>query len=164
MESWVTSLISIVGSAIITTVVSLVLTKIINRQFKQKHEAQEALEERRTSERRTEIDTLIKDELNPIQENIKTLQEGIDKIGEGTLSSLRNDILTCYYRCSEKGYRNDYDTTNLLDLNTAYKGLHGNSFISDVVTRFMSLPTKEDFKEKDAKLTKIKKTKTEDDE
>ena len=147
MESWVTSLISIVGSAIVTTVVSLVLTRVINKQFKQKHEAQEALEQRRTSERRTEIDTLIKDELNPIQENIKTLQEGIDKIGEGTLSSLRNDILTCYYRCSEKGYRNDYDTTNLLDLNTAYKGLHGNSFISDVVTRFMSLPTKEDFKE-----------------
>ena len=164
MESWVTSLISIVGSAIVTTVVSLVLTRVINRQFKQKHEAQEALEERRTSERRTEIDTLIKDELNPIQENIKTLQEGIDKIGEGTLSSLRNDILTCYYRCSEKGYRNDYDTTNLLDLNTAYKGLHGNSFISDVVTRFMSLPTKEEFKEKDTKLTKIKKTKTEDNE
>ena len=164
MESWVTSLISIVGSAIVTTVVSLVLTRVINKQFKQKHEAQEALEQRRTSERRTEIDTLIKDELNPIQENIKTLQEGIDKIGEGTLSSLRNDILTCYYRCSEKGYRNDYDTTNLLDLNTAYKGLHGNSFISDVVTRFMSLPTKEDFKEKDNKLTKIKKTKTEDNE
>lgn len=164
MENWVVSIISIVGSAIVTTVVSLVLTRVINKQFKQKDEAQEALEQRRTAERRTEIDTLIKDQLNPIKENIKTLQTSIDKIGDGTLSSLRNDILTCYYRCVEKGYRNDYDTTNLLDLNTAYKGLNGNSFISDIVTRFRALPTKEEFKEKDVKLIKTKKTKTEDNE
>ena len=60
-------------------------------------------------------------------------------IGGGTLSSLRNDILTCYYRCVEKGYRNDWDYTNIHDLYKSYSELHGNSFVADVMERFDNL-------------------------
>lgn len=65
-------------------------------------------------------------------------------MSEGELSSLRNDILTCYYRCREKGYRGDWDYTNIHDLYDAYKQLHGNSFIDDVMKRFEALPAKEE--------------------
>ncbi len=43
----------------------------------------------------------------PVNKKIDVLMDKVSKTEEGTLSSLRNDILTCYYRCVEKGYRGD---------------------------------------------------------
>ena len=62
---------------------------------------------------------------------------------EGTKCSLRNDILTLYYKCCEKGYRNDYDYQNIHEMYDAYQELDGNSFIKDIMKRFDELPVKE---------------------
>lgn len=90
---------------------------------------------------------VIKEEMQPLENKVDQLVDRLDEVGEGTLSSLRNDILKCYYECVRKGYRNDYDYTNIHDLFEAYCALHGNSFIRDVMGRFDSLPTKEEYQE-----------------
>jgi len=145
MNTWIVSVVSIAGSAIVTTIVSAVVSRVINKQFKKKDALQAQLESQRTEERKKEINEAVENGLKPLEDSINKLDRKVGLISNGTLSTLRNDILTCYYRCLEKGYRNDYDTTNLLDLNKAYKDLDGNSFISDVVARFRALPTKEEF-------------------
>ena len=87
---------------------------------------------------------------------IKPMEDKLEAIGSGTLSSLRNDILTCYYRCVEKGYRNDWDYTNIHDLYDSYIVLHGNSFIADVMVRFDLLLTKEEWEAKNKNKKKKK--------
>lgn len=81
-----------------------------------------------------------------VQNEIKEVNDKLDRVADGTLSTLRNDILNCYYKCREKGFRNDYDYTNIHDLWDAYKALNGNSFVEDVMNRFDNLPPKEEFK------------------
>ncbi len=161
METWLISLLTVIGSAIVTSIVSLVSSRVINKQFKKKDEMQAAFEEQKEQKRKAEMNEIVKAELKPLTTTISELQKVIEDISEGTLSSLRNDILTCYYRCVEKGYRNDYDMTNMVDMYQAYVNLHGNSFIKDVMDRFKSLPSKEEFKEiKENKTTQHKSKKT----
>ena len=88
----------------------------------------------------------LKSEIAPIINKMQEIDNRIEKVSNGTLASLRDDILNCYYRCREKGYRNDYDYQNIHDLYDAYDELEGNSFIGDVMSRFDKLPTKEDMK------------------
>lgn len=159
METWLVSLLSVIGSAIVTSIVSIVISRIINRQFKKKDEAQEAFEKQKEEDRKTEIDLIIKQQIEPFKKHLKELDSAIASIENGILSGLRNDILNCYYRCLDKGYRNDYDTINMNDMFEAYTGLHGNSFIGDIMERFKSLPTKEESrniskKENNQKVTK----------
>ena len=146
MDTWIVSVVSIAGSAIVTTIVSAVVSRVINRQFKKKDELQTQLETQRNEERKKEINEAVENGLKPLEDSIKNLDRKVGLISNGTLSTLRNDILTCYYRCLEKGYRNDYDTMNMTDMWEAYDGLHGNSFIKDVMARFKTLPTKEEFR------------------
>lgn len=93
-----------------------------------------------------EMRKMIADEVAPIGETIAQIKDKLDQVGDGTLSSLRNDILKCYYDCLAKGYRNDFDYENLHDLYTSYDGLNGNSFVADIVKRFDELPTKEQYR------------------
>lgn len=161
METWLISLITLIGSAVVTSVVSIVCSRVINNQFKKKDEMQAASEEQNEQRRKAEMNEIVKAEIEPLTNNISELQKSIEYISEGTLSSLRNDILICYYRCVEKGYRNDYDMTNMVDMYHAYVTLHGNSFVKDVMDRFKSLPSKEEFKElNENKQTQHKSKKT----
>lgn len=82
----------------------------------------------------------------PVNKKLSTISDRLEKVGNGTLSSLRNDILRCYYDCLAKGYRNDFDYENIHDLFESYENLNGNSFVADVLARFDALPTKEQFK------------------
>ena len=96
-------------------------------------------------ERKKELEELAQPIVDTFVKRLDKLDEKLDAIGDGTLSTLRNDILSCYYKCSEKKYRNDNDYTNIHDMYDSYKRLNGNSFVADVIERFDALPAKEEY-------------------
>ena len=159
--------IPIIFSTILTFVVKRNLTKHFDKLDKERKKKEEN-EQELADYKKQEEDKKLAEALNvAIQTAIQPLEEKIDAIGlklnatsEGTLATLRNDILTCYYRCREKGYRNDYDYQNIHDLYDAYVTLDGNSFVADVMDRFDNLAIKEEVKEIDVHLAPKKTTRS----
>ena len=98
----------------------------------------------------------VSEEIKPLTADVGSIKEQLVKVENGALSTLRNDILTCYYKCVEKGYRNDYDYQNVHHMYDAYKDLNGNSYVADVVARFDALPTKEEYRASKKKVQKKK--------
>lgn len=105
--------------------------------------------QKRKEESQNIIREVVRDEVGPLGDKVDSVSDRLDKVCEGTLCSLRNDILKCYYQCVAKGYRNDYDYQNVHDLYAAYEDLNGNSFIRDIMIRFDALPTKEEYKKQE---------------
>lgn len=161
METWVWSLLSLVLSATVSAIITVVVKKAVEKRLDKNAAERAELSERHRQERKADVTQTIREELAPVTTELKDIKNQIVKISDGTLSSLRNDILTCYYKCNDKGYRNDYDYTNIYDLYNAYKALDGNSFVQDIMERFDKLPTKEAYRKELQKL-KPKKTKTSD--
>ena len=128
--------------------------------YERKKENSEKRKKEKKEEFQENVREVIKEENKPIKDSIKEIDKKIDLVSDGTLCSLRNDIKNCYYDCLEKGYRNDYDFQNIHDLYEAYKGLGGNSFITDIMIRFDKLPPKDEYrkmqaeKEQEAKINK----------
>lgn len=145
-------LIGSVISVVITTTVGILIKRWFAKRDQQEAEAAEkakqlqALEETRKNEQlRQAMADQCASQICAFKKELKPIITTLETIEGGTLSSLRNDILTCYYHCLEKGYRNDWDYTNIHDLFEAYEALGGNTFIADVMQRFDALPTKEEF-------------------
>ena len=133
---------------VISLVVSVLsLSTITSLIWKDLHDKKIAnsqhVKELRRKEHLDEIRTVITEEIAPVNKKLNTISDRLEKVGNGTLSSLRNDILRCYYDCLAKGYRNDFDYENIHDLFESYENLNGNSFVADVLARFDALPTKE---------------------
>lgn len=156
--TWLTPLLSAAASVAVTTIVGFIikryLDKYLSKKDKENEELREYREEKQRKERRADFD----EALTPIKADIKDIKEDMKLNNNASLCTLRNDILTCYYRCAEKGYRTDNDYTNLHDMFEAYQGLHGNTFVADVVSRFDKLPTKEEYESTHKKTTKKKVT------
>ena len=154
MPVWLTIILALGGSALISGVIGYILQRTI---YKRAEERDKALEEEAKKEQaeKKELESLrdekirqerindIKEILKPISNKIDKIDKKLDATAEGTLASLRNDILTLYYKCCEKGYRNDYDYQNIHEMYDAYQELDGNSFIADIMKRFDELPVKE---------------------
>lgn len=154
MPTWLTIVLALGGSAIITGIVGYILQRTIYKRAEERDKLQAEEQEKEIAEKKElEIlrDEKIRQErindvteiLKPISDKIDKLTEKLEATAEGTLASLRNDILTLYYKCCEKGYRNDYDYKNIHEMYDAYKELDGNSFIADVMERFDDLTVKE---------------------
>ena len=152
MPDWVVTILSLVGSTIITTIIGVIVKHTVSKEFDRQKELTILREEKAKEERKKELTQDLVLHLKPLEDKLDAVNSQLEKVTEGTLSSLRNDILTCYYRCREKGYRNDYDYQNIHDLFAAYEILDGNSFIKDVMNRFDRLPIKEDVKDIDAHM------------
>ena len=164
MPTWVITLISVAASALVSGVVGFLVKRALDKYFvkKDKEEQDRELrlqeldalrEERMRRDRRNDVREVVQEEIKPLSEKVDILTDKVSKTEEGTLSSLRNDILTCYYRCVEKGYRGDWDFENIHHLYEAYSSLHGNSFVGDVIRRFDTLPTKEEFEKSNKRKT-----------
>lgn len=152
------ALLALVLSVAIPMVIKHYLQKYIDGRDAKNIELEQLRHEKRRDERKREIKEVVEESTKPISESIGRICIKVDdvnkqlaKVEDGTLSTLRNDILTCYYKCCEKGYRNDYDYENVHHMFESYDELNGNSFIKDVVGRFDELPTKEEFKANAAK-------------
>lgn len=154
MPTWLTIILALGGSALISGIIGYILQRTIYKRAEERdklaaEEAEKEVAEKKELEalrdekiRQERIDDITRI-LKPLSDKIDKMDKKIDATAEGTLASLRNDILTLYYKCCEKGYRNDYDYQNIHEMYDAYKELDGNSFIADVMERFDKLPVKE---------------------
>lgn len=154
--------------SIVTLVVTiLAIPSLVGLFWKDLHDKKKSESEEKKAEekakRKEDIREVFCEEVKPLQKQMCDIQQMVIHISNGTLSTLRNDILICYYSCVDKGYRNDYDYTNIHDLYESYRELNGNSFVSDIMERFDKLPTKEEWlkakeeeKQKKAQTSKSK--------
>jgi len=163
MPGWAITLISIAASALVSGIVGYLIKRNLDKFFekrdKENDEKKKKLKELEYMKAEQEYAQLVKTICDKIDEKVIPMSKKLDAIGGGTLSSLRNDILTCYYRCVEKGYRNDWDYTNIHDLYESYSALDGNSFIADVMRRFDELLTKEEYEKKRKQASRKSTTK-----
>jgi hypothetical protein len=113
-----------------------------------KKENSEERKKKRTDELKASVREVVVEEITPIKRSVESVDSKLDLVSNGTLSTLRNEIKNCFYECVDKGYRNDYDFKNIYELYESYVGLGGNSFIKDIMNRFESLPTKDEFDRK----------------
>ncbi len=113
-----------------------------------KKENSEERKRKRTEELKASVREVVVEEIAPIKKSVESVDAKLDLVSNGTLSTLRNEIKNCFYECVDKGYRNDYDFKNIYELYESYVGLGGNSFIKDIMNRFESLPTKDEFERK----------------
>lgn len=156
------AVISIVGTVLalalsvaIPLIIKHYLQKYIDKKDAENLELEQLRHKERREERKQEIREIVVESVEPINAQINDISNKVDgindqlkKVEDGALSTLRNDILTCYYRCAEKGYCNDYDYTNIHHMYESYDALKGNSFVADVVKHFDKLPRREDVKKK----------------
>lgn len=149
MDSWIWGVICLGASTAFTTAVGLIIKHYFNKSLKIKEEKDVELralrDEKNRREHHQDISQIVANATVPIVEKIDTLNAKMDKVEDGTLSTLRNDILMCYYNCVAKGYRNDHDYQNMHHMFESYKALNGNSYVADIVKRFdEDLQTKEE--------------------
>lgn len=71
------------------------------------------------------------------------LQDKITKLGHGVQSSLRNSILSLYYKCMARGSITMFEKQNLIEMYSSYTSLDGNHFISSCVESLKTLPVKD---------------------
>lgn len=170
MPVWLTVVLALGGSALISTIIGFVTTRVLNKivdkRDKEKEEQdnkirkdKEELERFRYNQGREEsrhdMKTIVDESLKTVNLKLLDLEKRFDNVdsvleihSEANLSSLRNDILNFYYACVAKGYRSDEDYTNMDDMYHAYTRLDGNSFVEDKIKEFKKLPTKEQYKKK----------------
>lgn len=168
MDGWLATIVSLICSTIITTTIGLIIKTYFSRLLAKKEKAaqdrqvkeeeyEKLREDRIRRERKADVMNCTAEVVKPLADKIDKLDQKLGTVEDGTLSTLRNDILTCYYRCVEKGYRNDYDYQNIHHMHESYAELHGNSYVKDIMDRFDELPTKEELKVLEAKGKKNKK-------
>ena len=135
-------IISLIISALsLPTLFGIIWKDIIEHRKSRSAAAVEA----RKQERVEEIRAVVREETAAIKKDLEKANKKLDEVGEGTQSSLRNEILMCYDACVAKGYRSYFDTENVKHLHDSYDALNGNSFIDDIMVLFDELPTEEEY-------------------
>ena len=127
----------------IPTLSTLIVTAIFNWVLNGSKRAKE----QRSAERKADLKELFDEFIVPMDNKTNEMNTKIDnmhsdlkKVSIGTLASLRNDLLECYYSCKKKGYRNTDDTKNFNRMFNAYIDLGGNDIIEhDVAPAFHEL-------------------------
>lgn len=157
MPIWLTIVLALGGSAFISCLVNFLFSRTFYKKAQEKDKRVEEkaikdmkdrdeLEQFRRGKEQEALFAEIRAIVQPLDNKMTQINNKLTATSAGTLATLRNDILTCYYKCSEKGYRNDYDYQNIHDLYDAYVALDGNSFVADIMNRFENLPIKEEVK------------------
>jgi hypothetical protein len=149
--AWLPIVSLIVSCLGIPSLGALVITDIYRKHKENSEQAKELKRKQAMDDVREVVKEEIKptnDKLEDTKEEIKSLKTDIAEIKTGTLASLRNDLLGCYYDCCKKGYRTSDDIHNWQDMLDAYHKLGGNSFITEVNVLFNELPSEEQWKSK----------------
>ena len=99
--------------------------------------------------------------ITPVEEKLDAVSKEVKKVSSGSLASLRNDLLDCYNKCEQKGYRTMDDTKTFKEMFDAYISLGGNDIIEeDVEPSFHNLQLlslEQDAARKHEKLSKEEK-------
>lgn len=126
MDQAIITVISLVGTTILTLAVTSIYNHIVNHSKK-------AIK-RREEQRRGELKILFDEFSKPIIDKLDDAQSKLDKVANGTRNSLRTDILKYYYDCLKKGYRTEKDTKTFEGMFNSYVELGGNSFIKTEIS------------------------------
>ena len=87
------------------------------------------------------------DRLKTVEEHLKAMDEQLSLDSEGTLCTLRNQLLQSYNQAARKGYRTHYESESFRKTYNIYTAMHGNTFIQDdIETWFKEIPYKSDSK------------------
>lgn len=144
-------LLCLIGVPTLATLIVTSLYKYFTEQSKRARKKKEE-ERSRTIQKAcdTSLDNMVKQHIDPLKEdilqvknNVEILQQELKANSAGTLATLRNELLTAYYNCTAKGYRNESDTKNFHLMFDEYRALHGNGFMAyDIRPEFDNLPYK----------------------
>lgn len=175
MQVWLQILVAIVGALGTICGILGISAYIAERQKHKAHKKnteedkqQAEIEELKHQKHLNELRAIIKDEneksVAPIQSKIEELDAKVTKIDsrlakveDGTLDTLRDRILSSYYKCQEKGYHTRYDFENVHHMYKDYLALDGNSFVEDCMKKFDLLPGEEEYIKAKKKRTTTKK-------
>ena len=170
MPDWVIAVISIAGSALISGVVGYLVKRTLDKYFKKKDKeqqdkeeklkkAEELLEAEKNLKLEAMMNKVVEAHTDPIDQKLDLMEDKLTKVANGTVDTLRDRILSCYYKCLEKGYYTQYDYENIHHMNTDYINLDGNTFVAECIRKFDELPSEAEWKLKQSKPRK-KKTST----
>jgi len=91
------------------------------------------------------MDAIVKKHTDPIDEELQKVEEDLHKVKNGTVDTLRDRILSSYYKCAKKGFYTQYEFENIHHMYDDYVELHGNSFVEKCIKDFDSLDSEEKF-------------------
>ena len=127
----------------IPTLSTLIVTAVFNHIMNGSKKAKDKRSQERKADLKELFDEFIvpmDNKTNEMDKKIDNMHDDLRKVSVGTLASLRNDLLECYYNCKKKGYRNTDDTKNFNRMFNAYVDLGGNDIIEhDVAPSFHDL-------------------------
>lgn len=156
MPEWLVALISVGASTAVSTIVGIVLKHSFTRYFEKKDKEKKEQEEEKLRLQKFEkeesdkklietVDSVVKTHTDPIDEELVRITSKLTKVADGTLDTLRDRILTVYYKCLEKHYRSEYDIANVDHMYKDYVALNGNSFVDDCMQKFRQIPTEKEY-------------------
>lgn len=125
MATWLTVIVSAIASVLAACVAAWAAVKVakVNAESEEKKEEREDKERRRQEE--DEVHRKINERLDLVEKSCKCL--------------LRGDIIRTYNHYTEKHYLPIYAEENLDEAFSAYKRLHGNGTIEDLVADLKQL-------------------------
>ena len=152
ISAGITLVLSGVLIPVCTSIVSKKMTKYFDAKDKEKTEAEENKAKAEKLERKEEQEALVKtvneiveNHTEPIDKELSGIKDKLGKVADGTMDTLRDRILSSYYKCLEKGYRTEYDIENVNHMNKDYLALNGNTFVSECMEKFKNIPTEKEY-------------------
>lgn len=164
---WVGAIIGGVVSLVVSGILIPVVTKIVGNRMTKYFDERDELKRLQENERQKElekvIDNAVEQHTTPIDKELSKIVDKLSKVADGTLDTLRDRILSSYYKCLEKGYRTQYDIDNVNHMYKDYLNLDGNTFVEECMEKFKNIPTEKEFeiikKQKEEELKAARKAK-----
>ena len=164
---WVGAIIGGVVSLVVSGILIPIVTKIVGNRMTKYFDERDALKRLQENERQKEvekvIDNAVEQHTTPIDKELSKIVDKLSKVADGTLDTLRDRILSSYYKCLEKGYRTQYDIDNVNHMYKDYLNLDGNTFVEECMEKFKNIPTEKEFeiikKQKEEELKAARKAK-----
>lgn len=165
MPEWAITLLSVAASATVSGVIGYIIKRSLDAYFNKKDveneekekklkAAEELIEKKRQEDLETLMNKVVDAYTSPIGEKLTQLEAKLGKVADGTLDTLRDRILSSYYKCLEKGYRTQYDIDNVEHMHKDYLNLDGNTFVADCMRKFKDIPTEQEWRIEQEKIAR----------
>jgi len=128
MDTWLVTIISLIGSTALSTIVGLIIKNSVSKKMDEQKELLELRESKGHQERKQEMTEIIKAELLPVTQQLDSLSEAIKKNNAGTVTLLRESLKQSRDHLMEKGVATASEVASWHELYNTYAKLGGNNF------------------------------------
>lgn len=142
MENWLIAIISLAGSTIITTVIGLIVKRVLNRKFNEEKELAELRAEKERQANAEVVRSTVKESVEPIREKVDFISDKVDTIARGTQAVLRDRLIQLYNYCTFQGYASLEQKQNFENMYTKYHSLGQNGVMDSCYEKMMEMPDK----------------------